>query len=207
MTSANRQIVVAVTGASGAVYAQRLIQCLIRAERIDVHLIVSTWGKRLLRDELDVSRVDAESLLGRPADRLILHPYQDQGSILSSGSFITEGMIICPCSSRTLAEVAAGVGENLIARTAAVTLKEGRRLILVPREMPLSYIDLQNMLRLSEAGAVICPANPGFYLRPRKIDDLVDFVVGKLLDLIGVAHTLNTRWTGTPPAPSAGEDQ
>jgi 4-hydroxy-3-polyprenylbenzoate decarboxylase len=105
-------------------------------------------------------------------------------------------MVICPCSSNTLAAIAAGLGENLLNRAAAVTLKEGRRLIVVPREMPMSRIDLLNALRLSEAGAVICPASPGFYMLPQTLSDLVDFVVGKLLDLLHVAHELGTRWEG-----------
>jgi 4-hydroxy-3-polyprenylbenzoate decarboxylase len=112
-------------------------------------------------------------------------------------------MIVCPCSSNTLGALASGLASNLLTRAAAVTLKESRRLIVVPREMPLSPIDIRNALRLSEAGAVICPASPGFYLRPQNVTDLVDFVVGRLLDLINVPHTLNTRWQGRAEAPRA----
>lgn len=191
----DKTIVVGVTGASGALYATRLIASLIQAE-VETHVVVSQWGKRLLRDELDINTVNAESLAGKPTDRLIIHPHSDVGSILASGSFVTDGMVICPCSSNTLGEISAGIGDSLIARAAAVTLKEGRRLILVPRETPTSQIDLRNMLRLSEAGAIICPANPGFYMKPKRIEDLVDFMVGKLLDLLKVPHELNTRWTG-----------
>jgi 4-hydroxy-3-polyprenylbenzoate decarboxylase len=104
-------------------------------------------------------------------------------------------MIVCPCSSNTLAAIAAGLANNLLDRAAAVTLKEGRRLIVVPREMPMSRIDLQNALRLSEAGAIVCPASPGFYMLPETVNDLVDFVVGKLLDLMDLPHDLNTRWS------------
>ncbi len=190
-----KRIIVAVTGASGAVYAQRLVSCLVDAGA-EVHLIVSKWGARLLKDELGVTGADAESPLGRASDRLIVHAYQDVGDSLASGSFLVDGMIICPCSSHTLGEIASGVGDALIARAAAVSLKESRRLVLVPREMPLSPIDLRNMLRLSKAGAIVCPANPGFYMHPETIADLVDFVVGKILDLVGVPHELNTRWTG-----------
>lgn len=193
-----KRIVIGVTGASGAAYARRLVQCLIDGG-VEVHLTLSPWGKRLFHDELDISTITAETLTGRPSDALVMHPYQDLGSALSSGSFLTDGMIVCPCSSHTLGEIAAGIGDGLIARAAAVTLKEARRLIVVPREMPTSQIDLRNMLRLSEAGAIVCPANPGFYLRPRHLQDVVDFVVAKLLDLVAVEHRLLPRW-GDPSA-------
>jgi len=191
--SDGKQIVVGVTGASGAIYARRLIECLCEA-CVTVHLVVTPNGKRLLSDELGLADISVNTLLGRTSDRIIIHPYRDVGSVIGSGSFRTDGMIVCPCSGNTLAAVAAGLSGNLLDRAAAVTLKEGRRLILVPREMPMSRIELQNALRLSEAGAIICPASPGFYMLPTTIEDLVDFVVGKLLDLIDVAHPLNTRW-------------
>lgn len=195
MTSATsvRRIVVGVTGASGAAYARRLVECLCAAA-VETHLIVSTHGRRLLHDELGIEEPCAEALLGKPCAHLIVHPYRDVGAVLGSGSFRTEGMIVCPCSSHSLASMAAGLADNLLDRAAAVTLKEMRRLIVVPREMPLSRTDLVNALRLSEAGAVICPASPGFYMMPASLDDLVDFVVGKLLDLMEVPHKLNTRW-------------
>lgn len=187
------RIVVGITGASGAEYARRLIECLIFAG-VEVHLVVSPNGRRLLADELDIHEVSVPGL-GLPVDsQLTLHPYRDVGSPLGSGSFRTDGMVICPCSSNTLASVATGLAGNLLDRAAAVTLKEMRRLIVIPREMPMNRLDLQNALRLSEAGAVVCPASPGFYMRPRSIADLVDFVVGKVLDLLGVRHELKTRW-------------
>jgi 4-hydroxy-3-polyprenylbenzoate decarboxylase len=189
-----KQIIVGITGASGAVYARRLVQCLCDAGT-DVHLVVSPNGKRLFDDELQIKEIDAKSLGVSDADRLSVYPYRDVGARIASGSFKTHGMIICPCSSNTLGAVAAGLGDNVLNRAAAVTLKEARRLIVVPREMPASRIDLQNALRLSEAGAIICPAAPGFYMLPKTIDDLVDFVVGKLLDLMDVPHQLNTRWS------------
>jgi len=189
----SKRIIVGVTGASGAVYARRLIDCLCRGGG-DVHLIVSPYGKRLLREELQVAEVSAPALLGRRDDRLTIHPYDDMAAGPASGSFRTDGMIVCPCSSNTLASIAAGLAGNLLHRAAAVTLKESRRLIVVPREMPMSRIDLLNAVRLSEAGAIIYPASPGFYMQPASIADLVDFVVGKLLDLVGVSHDLNTRW-------------
>jgi len=193
MPSRSKRIIVGICGASGAPYATRLLRCLVDRD-VETHLVVTPNGRRLLRDELGIERVEAAPLLGRATDRLVIHPYRDVGSPLGSGSFLTDGMIVCPCSSKSLASIACGCGSNLLDRAAAVTLKERRRLVLLHREMPLSHIDLLNALRLSEAGAIICPAAPGFYMLPRTIDDLVDFVVGKLLDLVGVEHDLNTRW-------------
>lgn len=195
MGSRKKQIVVGVTGASGAVYAHRLIGCLLEAD-VDVHLIVTPYGARLFADELDIKEISASSLSVKNPEGLHVYGYRDVGAKLASGSFRTDGMIVCPCSSNTLASVSSGLADNLLNRAASVTLKERRRLILVPREMPASHIDLQNSLRLSEAGAIICPAAPGFYMLPQTISDLVDFVVGKLLDLIDVEHPLKTRWTG-----------
>lgn len=137
-----------------------------------------------------------ESLVGPElALRITSYNYKDIGAKIASGSFLTDAMIICPCSSNTLGDVAAGTGANLISRAAAVHLKESRRLILVPREMPVSQIEISNMLRISQAGGILCPACPGFYMRPRSVDDLVDFVVGKLCDLVKVPHQLDVRWT------------
>ncbi len=188
-----RIVVVAITGASGAAYAQRLIQSLVDAE-CQVDLICSPYGKVLLRDELGIEKVDAASILKNQSERLTTHNHGDQTSVLASGSYLTDGMIVCPASSNTVAAIAAGMADNLIHRAAAVTLKEQRRLIVVPREMPWSHIELTNAVKISEAGGIICPASPGFYMKPTSIDDLVNFVVGKLLDLIGVHHELNTRW-------------
>ncbi len=125
---------------------------------------------------------------------MTLYNYNDVGAKLASGSFLHDGMVIVPCSSNTLAEVAHGLGDNLISRAAAVTLKERRKLVLVHREMPLSPIDVNNYKALSDAGVVLCPANPGFYLNPTTVGEVVDFVAGKLLDLIGVKHAFDTRW-------------
>jgi len=191
--SSDKRIIVGVTGASGAEYARRLIECLCRTG-VEVHLIVTPNGRRLFADELSIRDFSAEGLSLPPGASMTLHPYRDVGSPLGSGSFRTDGMVVCPCSSNTLGAIAAGLANNLLDRAAAVTLKECRRLIVVPREMPMSRIDLLNALRLSEAGAIICPASPGFYMLPRAVGDLVDFVVGKLLDLLGIPHELNTRW-------------
>lgn len=192
-----KRIVVAVTGASGAAYARRLIQVLAEGG-VEVHLILSTYGRRLFVDELDIRNPTPAELAGRAADKVIAHAFNDVGSALASGSFLTDGMVICPCSSNTLGAIAAGLGDNLITRAAHVHLKERRPLVLLAREMPLSHIELQNMLRLSEAGAIICPAAPGFYLRPTTVEELVDFVVGKLLDLLRIEHDLKVRWKPPP---------
>jgi flavin prenyltransferase len=190
-----REVVMAVTGASGGPYALRLLDCL-EASGSRVHLIVSPNGRRLLADECGVRAIEATALLGRPAEGVRIHDYEDVGDQLASGSYHTDGMVICPCSSNTLGATASGLGDNLIARAACVALKEGRRLVIVHREMPVSGIDLENMLRLQRAGAIICPASPGFYLRPASVGDLVDFVVGRVLDLLNVPHDLRVRFSG-----------
>lgn len=192
-TPPTKRIIVGITGASGAAYSRRLVEKLCSAQ-VETHLVVSPHGRRLMHDELGMNEVSSQSLLGWNCPHLTLHSYRDVGSVLGSGSFVTDGMIVCPCSSNSLASMAAGLADNLLDRAVAVTLKELRRLVIVPREMPMSRIDLLNALRLSEAGAVICPASPGFYMMPQSLNDIVDFVVGKLLDLVGVPHDLNTRW-------------
>jgi 4-hydroxy-3-polyprenylbenzoate decarboxylase len=199
------EIVTAITGASGALYAQRFIQGLVAAG-VKVHLVVSPLGRRLLHDELGMEVVDPAALAGTKDHTVTVYNYNDVGSKLASGSFLHDGMVIVPCSSNTLAEVAHGLGANLIARAAAVTLKERRKLILVHREMPLSPIDVNNYKTLSDAGVILASANPGFYLNPTTIGEVVDFVAGKLLDLVGVKHALDTRWNPAerrPPMNSA----
>jgi 4-hydroxy-3-polyprenylbenzoate decarboxylase len=188
-----KQIVLAITGASGAVYARRLAQCILHAGA-HLHLVVSPHGHRLVTDELGLHRLTPAALVGEPAASATQHSYRDIGAPPASGSFRVDGMVICPCSSNTLSAVACGLADNLITRAAMVTLKETRRLILVPREMPLTQIELANMLRISQAGGIICPACPGFYMLPQAVEDLVDFVVGRVLDLLGLAHELNVRW-------------
>jgi polyprenyl P-hydroxybenzoate/phenylacrylic acid decarboxylase-like protein len=186
-------IVTAITGASGALYAQRFIQGLVAAG-VNVHLVVSPLGRRLLHDELGMEMVDLEALAGAPQHTVTLYNYNDVGAKLASGSFLHDGMVIVPCSSNTLAEIAHGLGDNLISRAAAVTLKERRRLVLAHREMPLSPIDVNNFKTLTDAGVIVAPCNPGFYLNPATVGEVVDFVAGKLLDLVGVRHALDTRW-------------
>jgi 4-hydroxy-3-polyprenylbenzoate decarboxylase len=195
------EIIVAITGASGALYAQRFISCLV-AGGVGVHLIVSPYGRRLLRDELGMERLDLDALAGTSPHTVTLHNYTDVGDQLASGSFLCQGMVIVPCSSNTLAQVAHGIGDNLIARAAAVCLKERRRLVLCHREMPPSPIDIENYATLTRAGAIVAPANPGFYLNPTTVGEIVDFVAGKLLDLMAVPHVLATRWDPAHPRPA-----
>jgi 4-hydroxy-3-polyprenylbenzoate decarboxylase len=186
-------IVTAITGASGALYAQRFIQGLVAAG-VRVHLVVSPLGRRLLHDEMGMETVDLPTLAGSEHHTVTLYNYNDVGSKLASGSFLHDGMVVVPCSSNTLAEIAHGIGDNLIARAAAVTLKERRRLVLAHREMPLSAIDVNNYKTLTDAGAILAPCNPGFYLNPTTLGEIADFVAGKLLDLMGVRHAMDTRW-------------
>ena len=191
--AAGKRIVVGISGASGALYAQCLIRQLITAGT-EVHLVVSPMGQRLLHDELGMEGLDPEALAGRHDAPITVYNYRDVGAAIASGSFQHDGMVVVPCSSNTLSAVAVGSQNNVLHRAAAVTLKERRRLVLVHRESPLSLIDIDNMRRVTEAGAIICPASPGFYLLPQTIDDVVDFVVGRVLDLVGVEHDLNVRW-------------
>ena len=192
MPSATR-IIIGITGASGAAYARRVMQLLAEAD-VQIHLTVSTYGKRLLFDELGLKRLDPDALTSGRGELITVYNDNDVGAAIASGSFLHDGMIVVPCSSNTLGAIAAGIGDNLLKRAAAVTLKERRRLILAVRESPASHIDICNMKRLSEAGAIIAPLSPGFYLRPKTVDDLVDFMAGKLLDLVNVPHDLDIRW-------------
>jgi polyprenyl P-hydroxybenzoate/phenylacrylic acid decarboxylase-like protein len=193
----SRRIVVGISGASGAVYARRLIGQLVAGD-VEVHLVVSPLGQRLLHDELGMEGIDLPALAGRTDHTITLHHYRDIGAPIASGSFAHDGMVIVPCSNHSLAAIAQGTGDNLMHRAANVTLKERRRLVLCHREMPLSLIELRNMATITEAGGIIAPANPGFYMLPQRIDDVVDFVVGRLLDLLGVDHGLHTRWIQSP---------
>ena len=201
-----RQIVVAITGASGAPYGRRLVQVLADRD-VHVHLVMSPTGRQILVDELGLPDATVNSLLGRDADNVTQYEHHELNARIASGSFLTDGMVVCPCSSRTLAAIAGGLADNLITRAAMVTLKEARRLILVPRETPLGQIEIANMLRVSQAGGIICPASPGFYMSPRSVDDLVDFIVGRVLDLLCEPHALNTRWNPTGAERSSRESE
>ena len=189
-------IVMAITGASGAPYAVRLLEQLIAADR-QVWLIVSSLGLRLLRTEMEIDSIDAlRTRVGVDAWRRLVTVYDDadRGGAPASGSTRNAGMVICPCSMGTLSAISIGASRSLVERAADVMLKERRRLVLVPRETPLSAIHLQNMLRLARAGAVILPAAPGFYNRPQSVQDLVDFIVARVLDQLDVEHALARRW-------------
>jgi flavin prenyltransferase len=201
--------VVAITGASGSAYGVRLLEVLLRAGR-NVHLTISPAGADVIEHELDRKvRLDAfepDELLGDTADilnepppaswrrRLHYHHYRDFTAGIASGSFLTGGMVICPCSMGTVAAVAHGLSQNLIHRAADVHLKERRKLILVPRETPLHLIQLRNLVACAEAGAVVLPAMPAFYTKPRRLQDMIDFVVGRICDQLGVEHHLLQRW-------------
>lgn len=197
-------LVVAFTGASGAPYGVRLVEVLLRAGR-DVHLTVSPAATEVLDAELGRAvrlapdEFNPAALLGPAASeldvsRLRYHHFRDFKAGIASGSFLTAGMAICPCSMGTLAAIAHGQSENLIHRAADVHLKERRKLVLVPRETPLGLAGLRNMVAVTEAGAVVLPAMPAFYTRPRGVADMVDFVVGRVCDQLGVAHGLSSRW-------------
>lgn len=193
-----RRFVVGISGASGAVYSLRLIEQLLLLGH-EVHLVVTEYGRRLLFDEARVTHLEFANLCPTIADahaaqRLIIHPNKDVGATIASGSFLHDGMVVLPCSSSALGYIATGSGNNLLARAAMVTLKERRTLIVCHRETPLNLIDIENMRQLTLAGAIVCPTNPGFYLLPKTVDDLVDFMVGKVLDLLRVEHTLKNRW-------------
>ncbi|MBN73459.1 UbiX family flavin prenyltransferase [Gimesia chilikensis] len=225
----SNNVVVAVTGASGAIYAVRLVEVLMAAGRT-VHLTISAAAAHVLRHELglkiDLENFDPKQLLpdpdSQPSDSvlskmkptssesfalssvlgeaefkqgdLIYHHYQDFSAGIASGSFLTEGMVICPCSMGTLGTIAAGSGSNLIHRAADVHLKERRKLIIVARETPLGLIPLENMVRLTQAGATILPAAPGFYHNPVTIHDLVDFISGRICDHLEIRHEIHQRW-------------
>lgn len=195
--SATAPLVVAITGASGAPYAVRLLQALVAA-RQPTWLIVSDHGLRLLQAESAVESVEQlRERVGADGWDAAVREFsdRDRGALPASGSVRTAGMVICPCSMGTIAAIAHGTSRSLVERAADVALKERRRLVVVPRETPYSEIHLDNMLRLTRAGAVVLPASPGFYHRPSRIEDLVDFVVGRVLDHVGITHTM-PRWTG-----------
>ena len=198
-----KRFVIAVTGASGALYAIRLLKAGLEMG-FEIHFVVSDYGKRLLIEEcgLNLKTTSIGAWLDEryePAERpgeLIRHSIHDLGAPLASGSVRWDGMAVVPCSMKTLSGIAHGASTNLIERAADVTLKEGRRLVLVPRETPLNRIHLDNMSRAANAGAYICPAMPAFYTAPKSFDDLADFIAGRVLSLLGVRHNLTEPWHG-----------
>lgn len=198
-------IVVAITGASGAPYAVRLLESLVAAGRT-TWLVVSGHGYRLLQTEMGIA--DAEALRAhvgaeRWDQHVTIFSDTDRGASPASGSTRMHGMVICPCSMGTISAISQGTSRSLVERAADVMLKERRHLIVVPRETPYSQIHLENMLRLTQAGAVVMPASPGFYHQPQGIDDLVNFVVARILDHLDVEHALVRRWGGEPDALNA----
>jgi flavin prenyltransferase len=186
-------VTLAITGASGAPYAVRLLRALNEAD-VRIGLIVSKTGWRLLAEEVGIASEPELRAASGPWRRVVLYADDDRGATPASGSAPSRGMIVCPCSMGTLASIAQGTTRSLIERAADVVLKERRPLVLVPRETPYSAIHLENMLRLTRAGATVLPASPGFYHRPQRIDDLIDFVVGRILQHVGVEHTLGPQW-------------
>ena len=191
--SESRRIVVGITGASGAAYAVRVIELLAAAD-VEVHIACSDLGRRLLAEEMDIPRLDPERLSGGRPDRVVVHPGNDVGAACASGSFRHDGMVVVPCSSSTLAKIAHGISDNLVQRAAQVTLKERRPLILAHRESPIGLAEIESMRLATLSGAIVTPLSPGLYLSPRTIDDLVDFMAGRILDLLGVPHDLAIRW-------------
>jgi len=191
-----RPLILAITGASGAPYAVRLLEVLAKGQ-VPTWLIVSAHGWRLLQTECAIADRDAlHEATGGDWSSVTLYPNDDRGAHPASGSCRTSGMVVCPCSMGTLSAIAHGSSRSLIERAADVTLKERRPLIVVPRETPLSLVHLRNMTLLTEAGAVVLPAAPGFYHRPERIDQLVDFVVQRVLDRVGLDIEVAERWTG-----------
>lgn len=183
--------IVAITGASGVIYGVRLLETLAE-QKIPVELVISDTAKIVMKEE-----IGGEVRLPEISHLFRVHDFHDFTAPIASGSYPAEGMVIAPCSMGTLGAIASGLSQNLIHRAADCTIKEGRKLILVPREMPLSAIHLENMLKLSRLGVKIVPPMPAFYSGQQKISDLIDFVVGKILDQMGVPHMLYPRWTGS----------
>jgi flavin prenyltransferase len=191
--STPKRLIVAITGATGALYGVRLLQVLRDMPGIETHLVVSEAGVLNLHQELDMNRKDVEALAH------VAHNVRDIGAAVASGSFLSEGMIVAPCSMKTLASIAHGMSDNLITRAADVVLKERRRLVLMVRETPFNLAHLRNMTAVTEMGGIIFPPLPGFYHRPQSITEMVDHTVGRVLDLYAIQHELTPRWNGLRP--------
>lgn len=185
-----RRLVVAITGATGAIYGVRLLQQLGATPGIETHLVVSDAASLTLHQEAGMQRRDVEALAH------VVHRNRDVGASIASGSFQTDGMVIAPCSMKTLASVAHALSDNLIARAADVTLKERRRLVLMVRETPFNLAHLRNMTAVTEMGGIVFPPLPSFYHKPASIDEMVDHTVARVIDLFGIEHALAPRWAG-----------
>ena len=199
-----KRLIVAITGASGAIYGVRLLQLLRAVPEVETHLVLSQAGGLTAAQELDMTRGDLEAL----AD--VVHNPRDIGASVASGSFVTDGMVVAPCSMKTLASIALGLADNLVSRAADVVLKERRRLVLLARETPLNQAHLRNMLAVTEMGGVICPPVPAFYQRPQSLDEVVEHTCVRVLDLFGLADSAAAaspltvrRWPGLAPASHA----
>jgi 4-hydroxy-3-polyprenylbenzoate decarboxylase len=190
-----RRLVVAITGATGAVYGVRLLQQLSGTPGIETHLVVSDAAVLTLHQETGLQRRDLESIAH------VVHKNRDIGASIASGSFQSDGMVIAPCSMKTLASVALGLSDNLIARAADVMLKERRRLVLMVRETPFNLAHLRNMTLVTEMGGIVFPPLPSFYHKPASIEEMVDHTVARVIDLFGVEHALAPRWSGMKPDP------
>jgi flavin prenyltransferase len=184
-----RRVIVAITGATGAVYGVRLLEVLAQSG-VHTHLLVSPAGWMTIGQEMDRTREQIEALAGE------VHPVRDVGACIASGSMRTEGMVVAPCSMRTLAAIAHGLSDNLVTRAADVVLKERRRLVLMVRETPLNLAHLRNMTAVTEMGGIVFPPLPAFYLRPRDLAEMVDHSCARVLDLLGIEHALSPRWQG-----------
>jgi 4-hydroxy-3-polyprenylbenzoate decarboxylase len=188
-----QRLIIAITGATGAAYGVRLLQHLRRSAQVETHLMISDAGVLNIHQELDLGRKDVEAL----AD--VVHNVRDIGASIASGSFASSGMVVAPCSMKTLAAVAHGLSDNLITRAADVVLKERRRLVLMVRETPFNLAHLRNMTAVTEMGGVIFPPLPGFYQRPQSIEEMIDHTLGRVLDLFGIPHELTPEWLGMKP--------
>ena len=196
-----RRLIVAITGASGAVYGVRLLQALRDLPEVQTHLLVSAAGWLNVEQALGRGRREIEAL----AD--VLHNVRDVGASIASGSFRSDGMVVAPCSMRTLAAIAHGMSDNLITRAADVVLKERRRLVLMVRETPLNLAHLRNMTTVTKMGGIVFPPVPAFYNRPQSVDELIDHTVGRVLDLLDVTQTLSPAWPGLAAARSAANEE
>ncbi|MDT4828999.1 Flavin prenyltransferase UbiX [compost metagenome] len=193
-----RRLIVAITGATGAIYGVRLLQVLRAVPAVETHLLISPAGVMNLQHELDVGRAEVEALAG------VVHNVRDIGATIASGSFRAHAMVVAPCSMRTLAAIAHGLSDNLITRAADVTLKERRKLVLMVRETPLNLAHLRNMTAVTEMGGIVFPPVPGFYQKPQSIAELVDHTVGRVLDLVDlpeIGQTLTPSWGGLNARP------
>jgi 4-hydroxy-3-polyprenylbenzoate decarboxylase len=184
-----KRLIVGITGATGVIFGVRLLEALKAAE-VETHLVLSRWGQRTIEHETGLTCAELESRAS------VVHGSGNMAATISSGSFPTDGMVICPCTMRTVATIAHGNGENLVHRAADVVLKERRRLVIVPRETPLSEIHLENLLKLARMGVSIVPPMPAFYNRPATLDDMIDHIVARVLDQFGIEAVFARRWDG-----------